>query len=871
MDLECSSVVSIANGERNESVVVKSTRLTSSSNIYVNQISSIKFQAATVVSTSRRKPRTTTTTTTDKNHQRQGHPSVRAPTSSSSSSHRKNNHRHGFSPTTATSSPSTDAESNRNELMLIDPSELSDLSTPWQEGSSEEFFERDQGDGAEKLLWGGEKRFVREATFSQSEEEEDLGEGRLICPELGPHREQVKAESIRSYFGGGSRTRLRHCPREEGLLCLEAPVEVAVAYKYEIQLTYSLDRVAPIEPPESRTTHHRNRIKITNIISSFHGPMVNESSSVGSSTRKRTPIATTQMGNIMLLELALVNLGHQQQQQQQQQHRRSELVRVNIDTDCLSYLSSIAAEKSIAAQKSMDVRLWPDRLRTVRFQFRINATAVAGHNLEFPCTATVALVRSQPFKNPTRSRRYSSSNDDQDDDDDNHEQQEQQQQKPNSRIVVVAERKFLIKPGARCVCSDFACRCTCLLGMVSPMTAESQSTPGAVATSAVTDGSCQMVITFGGAVGTATTGDHHHHHRRSGFWHWICVLLMLVVVVLVFLGCIKAVLGCCCAKIGRWRYDFLQPTVRYKDASSYRRFLINLIFFLVYPCVLCCRCFERPGEADGRRGGDCADEERDHLLQQQGLLQGAMVVQRQMQPSTTTVTSSTDEDEPDEDILGDGWDSGGARAWSSNNNGTTDDELSKLLTMQGMQQSSDGGEGSGRSAYYNNTEDEDNDTKFVLDVMNRSRKSLQTLSAASESEPQRPESGQQGQKEEHQLAADQLVRELLQAKIVYRRLDHACGQVLMEPDQPYSIQGYFIAIDRGRYQFFTHALLRQFWVARRTDEEEERTVSKSSIPVRSLISNSFTMTYLSKVDVFRQNDLSVRPDKEAPCVNVEYL
>lgn len=112
--------------------------------------------------------------------------------------------------------------------MLIDPSELSDLS---EGGSSEEFFDRgDQRrrNGVEKLLWGGdEKRFGRNSEEEEEEEGEPC-EGRLICPELGPRREQIRAESIRSYFGGGSRTRLRHCPRQEGLLCLEAPVAVAV-------------------------------------------------------------------------------------------------------------------------------------------------------------------------------------------------------------------------------------------------------------------------------------------------------------------------------------------------------------------------------------------------------------------------------------------------------------------------------------------------------------------------------------------------------------------------------------------------------------------------------------------------------------------
>ncbi|XP_062561092.1 uncharacterized protein LOC134225149 isoform X2 [Armigeres subalbatus] len=242
----------------------------------------------------------------------------------------------------------------------------------------------------------------------------------------------------------------------------------------------------------------------------------------------------------------------------------------------------------------------------------------------------------------------------------------------------------------------------------------SKSTPAAAPTS--TDGACQMIITFGGA--EQTTGDHHrghHHHPRWGFWHWFWVLLLLTLMVLFLLGCVKAVLGCCCTWIGKWKYDFLQPDVRYKDASRYRRFLINVIFFLVYPFVLCCRCFERLNEDDedgnprDYPGG--GDDDRDRLLQQHGLLKGAMVVQKQVSPSVTSDTGTSVEGEHMPGY-------GRSRQRHLTEVATTDDdELDKLLQSEVQE---------GGTWGYNDNEEEDRDTRYVIDVMNRSQKALQS-------------------------------------------------------------------------------------------------------------------------------------------------
>ncbi|XP_062702671.1 uncharacterized protein LOC115259828 isoform X4 [Aedes albopictus] len=754
--------------------VVNYTRLTSSSNIYVNQISSIRFQAG-AVGADADGPDAATVSTRKSREPRRRQPGGNGGGVDKKNRHpketdsRKNNHRF--------ISPGSDDcltksrgmnWSNPNELMLIDPSGMG-RGGDWGAPSVKRRSSSGGGNWAEKLLWvggaagdglagndgGDDDAGNRLKRKSFRNEETTPDGGRLFCPGLGPWRETVKVESLKAHFGG-TRTRLKHC--DDGL-CLEVPVAAAAmafAFKYEIQLAYSADLVAPLDQNHQNQQQQPDgqRIKITNIITTFHGPMVNDDGE--SSSKKRTPTATHKKGNnIMLLEVALVYLGHSPQHQQQRRHH-SELVQVNIDARCLSYLSSIGTttgggddEAAAAADANQQqapkmVRLKPEELQTVLFRFPIDGDAVAVRNEEFECGVTVTQAGtdlSGPSKSATRSRRYSDSNSS----NDSSESSPAPLSSHSTAAVVLAERKFLIKPGARCVCSDFACRCTCLLGMVSP--AEPKSTPlgtgaGPSGTpgsgpgpGVASDGSCQMIITFG-AGGEDRNHQHHPQARGGGFWHWFWVMLLLAMFVLILLGCVKAVLGCCWIRIGKWKYDFLQPVVRYKDASSYRRFLINTIFFLVYPCVLCCRCFERSIDGDGdddvfQSGGD---DERDRLLQQHGLLKGVMVVQKPVPLSTTSVTSADEED-----VLGDGWHTAnggeglGKRSWKKNPEDvatTDDDELSKLVAA--MQSESEGGERPVMGAKhetkpYNNTEDEDNDTRFVMDVMNQSRKSLRTL------------------------------------------------------------------------------------------------------------------------------------------------
>lgn len=139
------------------------------------------------------------------------------------------------------------------------------------------------------------------------------------------------------------------------------------------------------------------------------------------------------------------------------------------------------------------------------------------------------------------------------------------------------------------------------------------------------------------------------------------------------------------------------------------RFLSNLVLFLVYPCVCCWQFLNRtfavqPWDRPRPMSGDGLEDETDldeydFHLQRQGLLRGSTLVQRQVQLTTTTQANTSGSEELE--------------------------ELSKLLTQTGESDRED--EGDRYPGRYSNTEDEAIDTRYVLNVMNESRKSLRAV------------------------------------------------------------------------------------------------------------------------------------------------
>ena len=56
-----------------------------------------------------------------------------------------------------------------------------------------------------------------------------------------------------------------------------------------------------------------------------------------------------------------------------------------------------------------------------------------------------------------------------------------------------------------------------------------------------------------------------------------------------------------------------------------------------------------------------------------------------------------------------------------------------------------------------------------------------------------------------------MVKQLLDASIVYRKFDKNVGNVQIEDNQNYSIRGYFMPAQNTGYQFMSFGTCKQFW------------------------------------------------------------
>lgn len=133
-----------------------------------------------------------------------------------------------------------------------------------------------------------------------------------------------------------------------------------------------------------------------------------------------------------------------------------------------------------------------------------------------------------------------------------------------------------------------------------------------------------------------------------------------------------------------------------------------------------------------------------------------------------------------------------------------------------------------------------------------------------------------------QKNADQVVKSLLKARLVYRILNNPIGKIETSPTQMYSVRGFFLSSNEKQYRFLTQKPLRQFW---RIDPQVSNTIQKQNFtiltflmfqsqnlvainPPLTLNDVHFNKTYKNKVDVVDTNDLSIIPPKEAPCLTV---
>ncbi|XP_052863343.1 uncharacterized protein LOC128269981 [Anopheles cruzii] len=109
-------------------------------------------------------------------------------------------------------------------------------------------------------------------------------------------------------------------------------------------------------------------------------------------------------------------------------------------------------------------------------------------------------------------------------------------------------------------------------------------------------------------------------------WNYILIVLIL--------GLMKSTLGHYWLWIGAWRFDDLHASLEYYESSRLKQFLVNLVFFLVYPPILLQRWCQsefcqRSTDTEDDIIELAIDDGEDELLRR-GMLRGRMIVQKEI-------------------------------------------------------------------------------------------------------------------------------------------------------------------------------------------------------------------------------------------------
>ncbi|CAO1360267.1 unnamed protein product [Diamesa serratosioi] len=260
------------------------------------------------------------------------------------------------------------------------------------------------------------------------------------------------------------------------------------------------------------------------------------------------------------------------------------------------------------------------------------------------------------------------------------------------------------------------------------------------------------------------------------------------------------------------------------------QFLINCIFFLLLPFVWCCRCF-LPKNKDFNRS--CTS------------INGRTIVQEEFFTDSNTSNGDTDENL---NLLAKSYTSFRTTPLYSHYR-TTDDTSETIFDICHSHNNSQ------TKQHLIDDEDLRIDTNFVLNAMNHSQESLRKLDshfseANLNNDPRFDE-------------AAMLVKQLLTARVVYRKFNQKLGFVQLRDNQSYSIRGYFIPAQNTQYQFITYSPVKQFW------EISETATLVALVPHIFLDTKAFRRTYRNKIDVLEANDLIIYPKTTFPCINVQ--
>ncbi|CAO1444386.1 unnamed protein product [Diamesa hyperborea] len=387
--------------------------------------------------------------------------------------------------------------------------------------------------------------------------------------------------------------------------------------------------------------------------------------------------------------------------------------------------------------------------------------------------------------------------------------------------ATVVKREFFIKPRSRCLCL-WLCSCLCFDSVLTTEAAD-------LCHSLTAKNEYLAGLLDDIDINEKIESESCESDDIIDLWKLLYIIPLIILIAVFILGCIKGLLGCCWHRVGNWKFNYLEPNVRYQDAGRCHRFLINCVFFFLIPFVWCCRCF-LPKEKD-------LDQSRTSII-------GRSIIQEEVFTDSNESNGETDNDENSKLLAKS---SLSFRSTTMDHHYRTTDTSETVFDIYNQNSQS--------KQHLSDDEDLRNDTNFVVNAMNQSHESLRKFDSHTS------EDNFNNDPRFEQAAL--LVKQLLTARVVYRTINQKIGFVQLKDNQSYSIRGYFIPATNTGYQFITYNPIKQFW------EISKTTTLVALIPHIYLDSKAFRRTYKNKIDVLQANDLSVYPKTTSPCINVQ--
>ncbi|XP_053969967.1 uncharacterized protein LOC128871863 [Anastrepha ludens] len=428
------------------------------------------------------------------------------------------------------------------------------------------------------------------------------------------------------------------------------------------------------------------------------------------------------------------------------------------------------------------------------------------------------------------------------------------------KVIVIALRTLAVETERRCFCI-WECKCHCTAKLethVNFNNCQKMEYDEKRKAGMLLNCSYDENLESDSCITAFSDGKDFRENGIDGIFFLIknaCILLLIMLL----LGLLKALFGrFCSSTIDRCGFDYVHPGKEYDESSCWRRFFINIIFFILLPFSFWCKCFTA-FDLDllaASMEWQCANDVCNPVLSG-----------NKNRYNRNKQFCSENLDEKEDTIL-----SQYVGCPSKSNH-----DLSNCINYRTRLSAGENSCGTEnhlnivQRAIYdkfsdeieNNEVDEEENTKYVLQTLTESRESLKQLLQSSSSTEF---NGMEYINDKLRQAA-QFVESLKEARIVYRTLDRPIGNVQNIPyGITYCLQGYFLPSSEAKYEFVSyHPLVQYYGISR------DGTFNEALHPPVLLCSKQFSRVYNNILDVLCAKDLYIHPPSCVLCINVASL